>query len=63
MKKVYKITGLSCPSCASLLEIDLEEKGIKCKCSYHKQTLEILGSHDPKMLKEVLFKLGYNILV
>jgi len=63
MKKIYKITGLDCPSCASLLEIDLEEKGLKCKCSYAQQTLEVEGEHDFKMLEVVVKKSGYNILL
>ena len=60
--KIYKIKGLDCASCASLVEIDLEEKGIKCKCSYTKESLEVEGEHDFKMLKEIVKKSGYNIL-
>ncbi|MDP3994509.1 MAG: hypothetical protein Q8P91_01605 [bacterium] len=61
-KKTYKIKGLNCTSCASLIEIDLEEKGLKCRCSYSKETLEIEGDHDFKMLKEIIEKSGYNLL-
>ena len=60
--RVYKIKGLDCASCASLIEMDLEEKGLKCKCSYAKETLEVEGEHDLKMLKEIVGKSGYNIL-
>lgn len=62
MKKAYKIKGLDCASCASLIEIDMEKKGIKCKCSYAKETLEVEGDHDLKMLEEIVKKSGYNIL-
>ena len=59
---IYKIKGLECASCASLIEMDLEEKGIKCKCSYAKETLEIEEEYDLKLLKEIVNKSGYNIL-
>ena len=62
MKKTYKIKGLDCASCASLVEMDLEEKGIKCKCSYAKESLEVEGEHNFEMLKEIIEKSGYNIL-
>lgn len=61
MGKTYKIKGLDCASCASLVEMDLEEKGIKCKCSYAKEGLEVDGEHDFKMLKETIEKSGYEI--
>lgn len=59
--KIYKIKGLDCASCASLIEMDLEEKGIKCKCSYAKESLEIEGVHDLKTLKDTIEKSGYEI--
>ena len=61
-KKIYNIKGLECPSCASLIEMDLESAGLKCNCSYAKETLEVDGEHDLKMLKEIVKKSGYNIL-
>ena len=61
MKKTYKIKGLDCASCASLVEMDLEEKGITCKCSYAKESLEVEGGHDLKLLKETVEKSGYEI--
>lgn len=62
MKKTYKIKGLDCASCATLLEMNLEEKGIKCKCSYAKEALEVEGEPNLKILKEIVKKSGYNIL-
>lgn len=61
MLKIYKITGLDCPSCATLLESDLEEQGIKCKCSYAKESLEVKGGHDFEIVEETVKKSGYNI--
>lgn len=59
--KIYKITGMDCPSCASLLELDLEDAGIACKCSYPNSTLEVKGEHDSKKIIEAVKKSGYSI--
>lgn len=59
--KVYKIKGMDCTSCASLLELDLEDAGIIAKCSYPKESLEIDGEHDPKKVVEIVSKAGYSI--
>ena len=60
-KKTYKVDGMDCASCASLLELDLEDVGIKASCSYAKGTLDVEGVHDPKKIKEVAKKAGYSI--
>ncbi len=60
-KKIYKISGLDCASCATLLELDLEDAGIKASCSYAKGVLEIEGGHDNKKLVEIVTKSGYSI--
>lgn len=57
----YKITGMDCASCASLIEMDLEDAGIKSKCSYAKETLEIEESHDKKKVFDMVKKSGYLI--
>ena len=53
---------MNCPSCASLLEIDVTDAGIPCKCSYTKETLEVDMEHDSKKVKEIIVKSGYNII-
>ena len=63
MKRTYKIKGFDCASCATLLEMDLEEKGFRCKCSYAKETLKVEGDHDLKTLEEIVKKSGYNIKI
>lgn len=60
--KTYKIKGFDCASCATLLEMDLEDAGIKAKCNYPKETLEVTGDHDSEKLKEIVKKSGYNII-
>ena len=61
--KKYKISGMDCASCATLLELDMEDVGISCKCSYPKEELEVnLESdiHEAKFM-EVITKSGYKI--
>lgn len=58
---IYKITGMDCPSCATMLELNLEEAGIKCKCSYSKEEVEVIGTHDKNKVIEMISKSGYSI--
>jgi copper chaperone CopZ len=58
---IYKIKGMECPSCATLLELDLEEAGIKCKCSYPKGEIEITGAYNKNKVIEIVSKSGYSI--
>lgn len=60
-KKVYKIKGMDCASCASLLEMDLEDVGIKAKCSYPKETLEVDSSANQKKVLELVKSSGFTI--
>lgn len=63
-KKIYKITGMDCASCAMVIESDLEDAGVKCKCSFAKQTLEVEhnGNLDEEKIKEIVKKSGYNLV-
>lgn len=61
MKKIYKLKGMDCPNCATFLEVDLEDAGIKCRCLYSKETLEIEGEHDKVKVIEIVKKSGYSI--
>ncbi|KKS95799.1 MAG: HMA, heavy metal-associated-like protein [Microgenomates group bacterium GW2011_GWC1_43_13] len=61
MKKTYKIKGMDCPSCASLLELDLEDAGVKAKCSYSKSTVEVEEDGNFVNIKKVVEKSGYSI--
>lgn len=62
MKKNYKIKGMDCASCATLLETDLEDAGIMAKCSFPKETLEVEGKHDSKKVVEIVKKSGYSVV-
>jgi copper chaperone CopZ len=61
MKKIYKISGMDCPSCASLLELDLEDAGVKARCSYPKSTMEVEGDGNFVNIKKVVEKSGYKL--
>jgi len=60
MKKVYKISGLDCPSCSLVIESDLADAGIKSKCDYVSGTLEI-DEKRQKKAESILKKLGYQL--
>jgi copper chaperone CopZ len=61
IKKTYKVSGMHCVSCASMIELDLDDAGIKAKCSYINETLEIEGPHDKKKVIEIVKRSGYSI--
>ena len=52
---------MDCASCALLIEGELEDAGIKAKCSYAKQTLEVEGEHDKKALHHAVKQAGYEL--
>lgn len=45
---------MDCASCASLIELDLEDVGVTAKCSFPKETLEV--EFDPKKVSEEKIK-------
>ncbi len=52
---------MHCASCSSMLELDLEDVGIKASCSYQKQTLEFDAKQDVKKVEEIVKKSGYTL--
>ena len=63
-KKLYKIKGMDCPSCAMVIETELEDLGVKANCSYQKETLAV--EYDPELVPEenileAVKNEGYNI--
>lgn len=59
MTKIYKIKGMDCPSCATLLECELEDVGIKAKVNFAKQTLETKKDSDKRIIYDIVNKLGH----
>ncbi len=62
-KKIYKVDGMDCTSCAMMIESDLEDAGVKAKCSYANQTLEIQdsGNMAEEKIKEIVKNSGYSL--
>jgi len=62
MNTIYKIKGFDCASCATLLEMDLEDAGIEAKCSYPKAQIEVIKNDDKKKIEEIVKKSGFEII-
>lgn len=61
MTKTYKLKGMDCPSCASMLECDLEDAGIKAKCSYADSTLIVDDCDDKDKIEKFVKKSGCSM--
>ncbi|OGM12983.1 hypothetical protein A3A76_01410 [Candidatus Woesebacteria bacterium RIFCSPLOWO2_01_FULL_39_23] len=62
MKKSYKVKGMDCTACAKMIELDLEDIGVKASCNYLKETLEVEGEFDEEKIKQTLKTSGYTII-
>ena len=60
-KKVYKIEGMYCASCAAMIELDLEDAGIKAKCSFADSELRVEEGCDDKKIADIIKKSGYSV--
>lgn len=60
-KYSYKISGMHCASCATLIQMDLEDAGFTCSCSYASEQVEIEGEHDIKKVIDIIKKAGYTL--
>jgi copper chaperone CopZ len=66
MKKIFKISGMHCSSCAAMIDLDLEDlKGIiSAKTDYAKSELNV--EYDEKLVSEneivaSIKKSGYSV--
>lgn len=62
-KSSYKVSGMHCASCATLIQMDLEDAGFKCSCSYGTEKVEIEGEHDIQKVIDIVKKSGYTLEV
>lgn len=63
-KKIYKIDGMHCPSCAMLIEGELEDRGVMGQCSYAKQVVEIEQDAEKNIdsvVEEAVKAAGYSL--
>lgn len=61
-KKIYKVEGMHCASCAMLIEGELEDRGIMGKCSFAKGIVEVDGEPDEKLVKAAVTAAGYTLV-
>ncbi len=64
IKKIYNVKGMDCASCAAMIELDLEDAGIKAKCNFAKETLEVEFQDTVKEneVKKIVKSSGYQIV-
>lgn len=60
-QKQFKVIGMDCPSCASLIQMELEDSDIESICSYQSQTLTIKDARKIKKTIGIIQKLGYTL--
>lgn len=63
-KKTFKVDGMHCTSCALMIESDLEDAGVKARCNYAKETLEVEFDEKKigeKKITEIVASSGYTI--
>lgn len=64
-KKEFKVIGMDCPSCAMLIEGELEDAGVQtAKCSYAEEKLEVEYDEneiDEEKIEEVVKQTGYQL--
>ena len=63
-KKTYKVKGMDCASCATLIELDLEDAGVKAYCRYASETLDVEfddNKVNEEKIKEIVERAGYDL--
>lgn len=61
VNKTYQVRGMHCTACATAIELDLEDAGIRASCSWAKQTLEVEDKTNKEEVQRVLKPLGYDL--
>ncbi|HLD25278.1 MAG TPA: heavy-metal-associated domain-containing protein [Patescibacteria group bacterium] len=61
-KKTYKIDGMHCPSCAMMIEGELEDRGITGQCSFATGIIEVEGEPDERVVKASVEAAGYTLV-
>lgn len=65
MKKIYKVEGMHCASCAMMIEAELEDVGIQAACSYQKQEVAVENDASEQLDQQVraaVEKAGYRVV-
>lgn len=64
MKKIFKIEGMHCESCAKIIQMELEEKVNKILVDYKRGFAEVDYDHkkiNDRQIAEMMIKLGYKV--
>jgi copper chaperone CopZ len=65
VKKTFKISGMHCASCAFMIEGELEDRGIKARCDFVRETVEVEYEQtktDDSQIIEMIEKQGYKVV-
>ena len=62
-KGLYKIDGMDCDACAKMVELDLEDAGIKASCNFVAKTLQVETENkdQAKKAEELVERGGYKL--
>lgn len=63
-QKTYKVNGMHCASCATMIELDLEDEGVVAKCDYAQQLLDVSFDEakiGEEKVKKVVEQSGYSL--
>ncbi|HJZ05956.1 hypothetical protein A2634_01385 [Candidatus Amesbacteria bacterium RIFCSPHIGHO2_01_FULL_48_32] len=62
-KKIYKLSGMHCTSCAMVIEGELEDQlGVRAACDWIKQIVEVEGEVDDKKIRQIIEAQGYRVV-
>ena len=61
-KKIYKLSGLHCSSCAMVIEGELEDQlGVEAACNWARQVVEIDGEAEHEAIVRIIEGQGYKV--
>lgn len=64
MKKTYKVKGIHCSSCPLVIEGELEDIGVKARCNYASEVLEVEYDEtklDEDKIRSTVQSAGYDL--
>lgn len=64
IKKSYTVKGMHCPSCALVIESDLEDAGITAQCNYARAILDVEFDEtkvQEAKIADVVHSSGYSL--
>lgn len=64
IKKAYKVKGIHCSSCPLVIEGELEDIGVKARCNYASEMLEVEYDEaklDEDKIRSAVKSAGYDL--